>query len=207
MIIVHNQWSCKSLVGALRSNHEWEQRLHNFKTRTMAKHRNVFTIITDIIHRIKIANKFATTASQSGKWLTQIEKDININKSLNEPQWLWKRGTGWDSANYDELRTKENISNMRMHAINLIETSTWPGEAWLSLRFPSISLQPEVSRQQVPITTTGSGTNSLVLTRCLQKILIFMTHLSSTKHFNWGPQSTKLAERERARQRPSKCTP
>ena len=44
------------------------------------------TIVTDIIYQITIANKFATTATQTGKWLTKIEKYIYINKSWNEPQ-------------------------------------------------------------------------------------------------------------------------
>ena len=44
------------------------------------------TIITDIIYQVTIANKFAITATQSGKWLSKIEKYININKSRNKLQ-------------------------------------------------------------------------------------------------------------------------
>ena len=53
------------------------------------------TIITDIIDQVTIANKFAITATQSGKWLSKIEKYININKSRNKPQWeMIKEGHG-----------------------------------------------------------------------------------------------------------------
>ena len=58
----------------------------------MAKHRNFFydhhrhhlSYQYQITILLLIANKFATTATQSEKWLTDIEKHINIKKSWNE---------------------------------------------------------------------------------------------------------------------------